>query len=289
MHAFTTDLDGVVAAVTESLDQYPEVDYFFIRHWNGGPHVRFRARLRDRRALGERVLRPLESALGDTLGRAPSSSWPSPDAYARLARPLSAREGVLADGLNKLRSPNTFEYTDYVTETDKYGSGEVLDRCEAYFCSQSRTIAGELRRRRGEPGGWRFTAALYLVNALLRVRRATGVAEDPAPGRTTGPDVAGWSSSQLRAASQVSVDVASAVSSGHWGDGIGWRLAEDLVGLAREIGQRTPRGCGPNLVHTSVNRLGLLPERERWLWELARSARDLSLSGTGHNSGRDEP
>ncbi|MBO0610215.1 lantibiotic dehydratase C-terminal domain-containing protein [Myceligenerans salitolerans] len=283
-HVFTTELDAVVTASGEALERHPEVEFFFIRHWNGGPHVRLRLRGRDHRAPGAEALRSVERALRDVLRSAPASPWPSPDAYARRTRPLGEAEGVPESEIKTLRRPNTCEPAEYTAETDKYGTGEVLDRCEAYFCRQSAMIARELRTRRDAPDGWRFAAALHLVTALLEVGRAPGADGRPAAEAAAPPRLGrDWNPLQADAAGRIAADVATAISVRRWGRRIGPRLAEDLVSLVREIGQDTPRRCGPHLVHTSINRLGIVPEQERRLWRLARSARDRRPSPAGRD------
>lgn len=133
--------------------------WFFLRYWEGGPHVRARflpRRREDREIVRERAVRAL---------RAFVAANPVPDLvdrtkFAENATGLAALEG--RDGHDMvLRPNNTVELFDYRRETEDYGRDAAITAVERHFHESSvlalRVIAA------GATQGQRANVAFDLV------------------------------------------------------------------------------------------------------------------------------
>lgn len=117
--------------------------WFFVRYWQFGPHVRFRA-------LG---LEPDQALHLDELLRvrltealAPADGALSPEDYRRLAAPLAAAgEGGQPLALGQLWAPGVYRQP-YLPETERYGGQTLVARSEALFQESSELAVAFLRR-----------------------------------------------------------------------------------------------------------------------------------------------
>jgi hypothetical protein len=107
---------------------------FFLRYWDGGPHVRVRVRpAAGRRAeVGELVTERLGRFVRD---------HPAPDRlrqaeYARLAGDLARWEG-LATHVERLYPNNSVIFLPYRREHDRYGVGASIEAVERHFVDSS--------------------------------------------------------------------------------------------------------------------------------------------------------
>lgn len=142
-------LDAVVPAVTDLARSGRARGHFFLRYWEGGPHLRVRVRAAGPPGdASRRTERELVERWNDWLERHPSPRAVDEDAYLRFATESAAREGLPAyepwRGLHDCAEPRT-----YRPEHARYGSGASLDAVERHFMAASR-CAGTLLA--GRPG-----------------------------------------------------------------------------------------------------------------------------------------
>lgn len=109
--------------------------FFFVRHWEGGDHLRIRLlpsssrhRLDTMALLKERADRFVESF--------PSTDNPAADAYPELAERWAAAEGR-TEYERRLSPNNSLRFQPYVRETERYGEGRVMAAVERHFVESS--------------------------------------------------------------------------------------------------------------------------------------------------------
>ncbi|ADG87278.1 hypothetical protein TBS_27110 [Thermobispora bispora] len=114
---------------------------FFLRYWEGGPHLRFRVRLLPGADAAEtrRLIRERACAY---LRRYPSQDVLDREEYARLAEVLAAREGLTGHA-RELYPNDSVQFISYRPEHHRYGRGPSLEAVERHFAESSR-IALEL-------------------------------------------------------------------------------------------------------------------------------------------------
>lgn len=134
------DLDQVlidlIAPLTAELRDRRMADLtFFLRYWDGGPHIRFRVSPRDPTAdAGVRELIARRAA--KYFARHPSPDRLTQEDYQRSARVLGAREGVVP--VEHLYPNNAAVFLPYEPEHRRYGTGESIAAVERHFTDSSR-------------------------------------------------------------------------------------------------------------------------------------------------------
>ncbi|MFJ5679429.1 lantibiotic dehydratase C-terminal domain-containing protein [Streptomyces sp. NPDC093097] len=110
--------------------------YFFLRYWEGGPHVRLRllpARAADRAAVEGRAARHLR----DFLARTPAADVVDRGRFAEVAAGLAGLEGRLGHDA-VVRPNNSVEFPAYEREHADYGYGAAIGAVERHFFESSR-------------------------------------------------------------------------------------------------------------------------------------------------------
>lgn len=166
-HAFHPgDLDRLlVEAVAPHVGGRP---WFYLRYWEGGPHLRVRLQAPSGADLVESMRKFLVAN--------PAPPALSASDYAALAADLAGREGVSAYE-RSLREPGTVAAVPYRPEVDAYGDGPSLAAVERHFVESSElaleiVAAGAARSRRL---GTALTAGLIaLAVAEPDLERITG-------------------------------------------------------------------------------------------------------------------
>jgi thiopeptide-type bacteriocin biosynthesis protein len=196
-HAFYHgDLDalltGAVAPLVGELAAADAIDgWFFLRYWEGGPHVR----LRIRPAWGRRA--EVERWVRDRL-RGYLRTHRSPDRmrqheYLQLAPMLAQRERMDRYATRMYRN-NTVSFIPYRREHDRYGDGASVEAVERHFVESSRIALALLTA--GTTVDQRATAACAVI--LL-----TWLAGEPDLARTAeligGPSPAATAAADQRA------------------------------------------------------------------------------------------
>ncbi|MBF8194495.1 hypothetical protein ITP53_54350 [Nonomuraea sp. K274] len=132
------DLDTLLRDAVAPLVRALGADFFFLRYWDGGSHVRLRLRGADEAVVVGHM-------------NAYFAAHPAPESmtareYAEVAAVLAAREGM-TDHLTSLRPNNSVEFAPYRPETAKYGTGDTLRAVERHFTESSRLALDVLDRR----------------------------------------------------------------------------------------------------------------------------------------------
>jgi hypothetical protein len=95
---------------------------FFLRYWDGGPHLRLRV-LPSTEQARERVRAVLAERLDRYFAEHPSADAISNAAYQELARSMARWERV-PEHLPHLRRNNSYAFIPYQREVARYGEGD---------------------------------------------------------------------------------------------------------------------------------------------------------------------
>lgn len=179
--------------------------WFFLRYWDGGPHLRVRVAARPGEA--DDVRAALVDGLTPYLAGHPAAVTMPAEAYRQLAGELAAREGA-AGYEPELRPPGSVTPEPYRPEHDVYGTGAPLAYVERHFAESSElaleVVAGgaSAERRRGLA----LVAVLLLLAEVepdlpaLARSLAGGGAEGDWRAAVPGPAGTGGQPEQLAAA-----------------------------------------------------------------------------------------
>ncbi|MGH3834586.1 MAG: thiopeptide-type bacteriocin biosynthesis protein [Pseudonocardiaceae bacterium] len=149
--------------------------FFFIRYWQGGPHVRLRVLLRGR-AQARPVERVIEARIGRFFARCPSQTVVRSEDYLRAAGWFSQHEfGRVV--LEPLQPNNSLRYVAYVPEGDRLGGPAGVAAFEPHFMDSS-ALALELiatnpneQRRAGRALAMMLIAAAVVIPDPQRLSR----------------------------------------------------------------------------------------------------------------------
>lgn len=172
------DLDALIVHLAEPLiDELRSLglarDGFFLRYWDGGPHLR----LRIKAAHSAETVRSLAIERSRAyLDVHPSSVSMNPALYARDAAWLGSREGVQP---LPMQPTDTILAVDYVPETSRYGSGGSLSAVEKHFGQSSRLAAGLIAA--GATPAHRQTAVSVNILLAWALSGATQIADFAPP------------------------------------------------------------------------------------------------------------
>jgi hypothetical protein len=235
--------------------------WFFLRYWEGGPHVRLR--LRPTGDPGP-VREAVKVHCGLYLSEHPATTPVAPDGYATAAAAM-ARYEHRDEPPEPLRETNSVAFIDYRPEHDRYGSGPALAAVERHFVESS-------------------TIALALVPADRQARRTAAfcailLAHRLCPPVAAAPAWAGrYDAHRLPRIGAAMRDLADGAT--RPGSLTAWR--DSIVGL-RDAVRGTVTGADraaevvDTCVHLFCNRLGVTLPEEAYLRSLAaRTAAELS-------------
>lgn len=197
-------------------------DWFYLRYWDGGPHVRFRVKPAAPAARAE-----IRDVIADRIERYFRGS-PAPDRldqerYARTAEIMARREGV-RDYSRRLRPNNSLAFIPYRRESGRYGHGAAIEAAEAHFCASSRITLGVLARTSSPD---RRAAAAYAMILLAWFasspdpRSLTGLIRTDAPA----PDEAAGAAGQAAGAVGEAAGAVGEKARAMLDTGSGWALA----------------------------------------------------------------
>ncbi|NUT94343.1 MAG: hypothetical protein HOY78_20205 [Saccharothrix sp.] len=140
-------------------------DWFFLRYWEGGPHVRLRLRVDGNAGPAGRV----RTAVADTCARYLAAHPSPPDGWSQHRYEVVARRRAAAERMTdwdrRLRPVDTVEFTPYRPEHHAYGSGPALRAVEQHFTDSSRTATALL----SQPRDRRAAAALAMLTLATAV------------------------------------------------------------------------------------------------------------------------
>ncbi len=178
-------------------------DFFFLRYWDGGQHLRLRVLPLDP-ARRERVEHCLDTAFAVWFVGRPTTRI-DPRRYATQARVLARAEGFTS-APEPLQPANSLSWRHYRREHGRYGEGLSMAAAERHFTESSRIVLDVLRR--GASPDERLAAASAMIlsswfvgagraeDVLVYLDAATAIWDD---GADTWGQSTGESSEQQRA------------------------------------------------------------------------------------------
>ncbi|MEU4777339.1 lantibiotic dehydratase C-terminal domain-containing protein [Micromonospora sp. NPDC023633] len=152
-------VDAVDPLVTELVSDGRADGWFYLRYWDGGPHVRLRV-LPAAGTSPDRIREAIDTRLDAYLRDNPSTPVMTEHAYAQSAEMLAAWEQV-EPGFATLQPNDSVAYVPYRREHHRYGHGAAIEAVERHFV-QSSTLAMRLLRQGASPQE-RSTAAYAML------------------------------------------------------------------------------------------------------------------------------
>ncbi|QQQ79270.1 lantibiotic biosynthesis protein [Saccharothrix sp. 6-C] len=153
---------GAMAPVCEDLTRTGRArGWFFLRYWEGGPHVRLRVLAKAPAEVRSAVARSCARHLADH--PSPPGGW-SQGEYEAVAR-RRAEDEHLTGWDRRLREVDTVEFVAYEPDHRAYGDGRALRAVERHFTDSSRVAVHLLTA----PPDRRAGAALAMLTLALAV------------------------------------------------------------------------------------------------------------------------
>ncbi|WP_414505299.1 thiopeptide-type bacteriocin biosynthesis protein [Streptomyces sp. NEAU-L66] len=154
-------LTGLVDPLLDELRERRLADHgFFLRYWDGGPHIRLRVLPSCREAAAVRGL--IERRALAYFAHSPAPEALSQEEYLRSAREIGAWEGVRPT--ERMYANNSLHFLPYVPEHHRYGQGASLELVEEHF-STSSELALDLLRGAGSPEQRELAVLCHLLLA----------------------------------------------------------------------------------------------------------------------------
>ncbi|MGH3935848.1 MAG: thiopeptide-type bacteriocin biosynthesis protein [Pseudonocardiaceae bacterium] len=262
--------------------------FFFVRYWQGGPHVRLRVLLRDQ-AQAQPVERLIEARIGRFFARHPSQAAVRSEDYLRTAGWFSQHEfGPVETTVEPLQPNNTLRYVAYVPEEDRLGGPAGVAAFEPHFMDSS-ALALELiaanpseQRRTGRALSMMLLAAAVVIPDLERLARYFRYSyRDWAARHTAGDSTraahyeTGWQQSHDRQRAQLHGlarrllgEVAQRPGAGYHLDAVSARWVASVCSLRYRLTEARLAPLVPLLfqcLHKHNNRLGITVAEETYL------------------------
>lgn len=255
-------------------------EFFFLRYWDGGRHLRLRV-LPAQDIHRPEVEKLINERFGEYLARNPSEDGDRADKYARVAGALAEMERVTSYA--EVPFPNnTVAFMPYRREHGRYGHGGAIQAVERHFAESSRISLRVLTM--GATTDQRTSACVALIMLtwfiaqpdLVHIRAWTGAA---GPGRAAAPALEGQRDQILGIARQMRMLAAAFTEVSTTGTLVDW--ARSIASLKATL---TDQGTGPGEPETAVpmvldlcahlvcNRFGLSPVAEGTLRASAAEA-----------------
>ncbi|WP_188194655.1 thiopeptide-type bacteriocin biosynthesis protein [Nonomuraea sp. SYSU D8015] len=247
--------------VEELADGGPDPDFFFLRYWDAGPHVRLRVRAEPRDH--DRVRRVIEERCRAFFRACPSAHGMRQEEYEKSAALLAHGEGM-PDFTRELAPNNSVSFIPYRREYRRYGR-VAMRAVEEHFVDSSRIVLSMLSK--GATAKQRITigVAMYLIVWL----RLSGTAEMAQPDAEYAEHFAVQRDVLLPLGRRMRalVDHADRMERD---DGLaGW---SQTTGRLRKALEEDPHRLPTVMVtcaHLAANRLGIDPLSERYASALA--------------------
>ncbi|MEU6952188.1 thiopeptide-type bacteriocin biosynthesis protein [Streptomyces sp. NPDC045714] len=141
-------LTGLVDPLAGELRERGWADrFFFLRYWNGGPHIRLRVRPCDD-TVRDDLRRLIEHRAAAYFQRFPAPDRLTRAEYLASARTIGAWEGVAP--IEHMYANNSVHFLPYDREHHRYGSGATIETVEDHFTESSALALAQLRSRTGQ-------------------------------------------------------------------------------------------------------------------------------------------
>ncbi|MEU3992956.1 thiopeptide-type bacteriocin biosynthesis protein [Streptomyces platensis] len=134
---------------------------FFLRYWDGGPHIRLRV-LPSCQEAAAAVRGLIEQRATAYFAHSPAPEVLSQEEYLHSAREIGAWEGVRPT--ERMYANNSVHFLPYVPEHHRYGQGATLELVEEHF-STSSELALDLLRGATGPEQRELAALCHLLLA----------------------------------------------------------------------------------------------------------------------------
>jgi Lantibiotic biosynthesis dehydratase C-term len=274
-------LDGVRPLLNELRSASAIDGFFFLRYWDGGPHLRIRfsptgvaqGSPGPTCPIAEKVRDLALSRLGAFMAARPSGDLPGLSSYPEEAARRAAAEGV-RQYLTVPKPNNTVHEIAYRPETDRYGEGASLMAVERHFVASSRIALGLIAA--GLTREQRHTVALSAIVLTWwahRVRPAhpasvSGARDKVTGGARTGDEsIAEYEARYLAARDRLQALVGRLARTA---DPTSTLSPHDALGTWWRTIRTVPNGRIADLcAHLFCNRLGIGHSDERYLRHLA--------------------
>lgn len=264
--------------------------FFFLRYWQGGPHLRIRL-LHDGTDTSSRAIATVRAKLADAMPAATDELLAEYQLGASLQDELARRERAAA---LPPRPAGTVDTMPYTPESVKYGGPAGIAIAEEVFRATSREVLSMLENARtADPEGTRAPIGEAVRVVAMSLRGARLGRDEAMPFLDSYVDWwDGYADERARAlrpraydriADRVSSLVAAAAVAGTGDDPIvaTVRRATDAARSAAGADSATRPGairldgtpylgCLSNYIHTTNNRLGLVPAAEALVADLVR-------------------
>ena len=104
--------------------------YFFIRYWEGGPHIRLRVLVSGDQVKGVKSI--IEKDLGTYLLKSPAKKSIDKSTLMILMKPYQNFESKTQESI-KVYPNNSIEFIEYIPEYDRYGGKTGIEFAEYFF------------------------------------------------------------------------------------------------------------------------------------------------------------
>lgn len=147
--------------------------WFFLRYWNGGPHIRCRLECTaGTDTLHRRVAAELGLRVSDQARESggPDSTGSGAEASAALERRLAGDSGALLEEVEPLQPAGTVQRRRFALDPLRFGGPERSEQALSHFCVSSdiaATLSPHVRNRRAELHAIALHFAAETVRSLL--------------------------------------------------------------------------------------------------------------------------
>ena len=106
-------------------------EYFFIRYWENGPHIRFR--VKSEKCLFDEI----KNEINKYISEHKSDAEISPELYSNISEKYAEKEKVSISEKNYICSNNTVQEVEYIPETEKFHGDKGVEIAEKEFMYSS--------------------------------------------------------------------------------------------------------------------------------------------------------
>ncbi|MBQ0994751.1 hypothetical protein KBX08_32340 [Micromonospora sp. H61] len=241
-------VDAIDPLVTELTSGGRAEGWFYLRYWDGGPHLRLRV-LPAPGVKADEVREAIDTRLGAYFRDHPSNPVMTEETYAQSAAMLAEWEQVEL-GFAALQPNDSVIHVPYRREHHRYGHGAAIEAVERHFV-QSSTLAMRLLRQGASPQERSTAAYAMILIAWLScepdpVRLREGVGSGPRYDDAVAPfELPKPSAQQLGAAVSIAQRMRAlvTVSSRHTDPGTLASWARSVAALRDALDEQLDRGA----------------------------------------------
>ncbi|MCF0125078.1 MAG: hypothetical protein HUJ68_04865 [Clostridia bacterium] len=166
LHIFYYDKQDemLVNGIMPIIKKYNLTQFFFIRYWENGPHIRFRINIDD-----DKLFKNIENEVEQYIANNPSTAVLSEKAYIASVAVYAEKEKYEVKEPNNLIANNTVCVFEYIPEIMKYHGINGVFIAESEFCFSSTLAFQVIEKNLNKKNQIAFGAAFefILVNCVL--------------------------------------------------------------------------------------------------------------------------